>query len=134
MKNKKGVTILEIVIFILLVSIALIPLLSLFGNVLNRSAGQHTARSAGFLAQGMIEELTGADFSEINEDFVAQKETEFNERHLNFTASASVDYVQPDNFNLPVEPGVATDFKRIMVSVIWSGGKTEFVTIAANRQ
>ncbi len=134
MKNKNGITILEIVIFILLVSIALIPLLSLFGNVLNRSAGQHSARSAGFLAHGMIEELTGADFNEINEYFVSQKETEFNERHLNFTASASADYVQPDNFNLPVEPGAATDFKRIKVSVIWSGGKTELVTIVANRE
>ncbi len=129
MNDKRGFTIVEIVLFVVVISVALIPLLSVFGNVLHSSAGHHSVRVAAFLSQGLMEEVTGRNFYDI-ESFSLQ-EGELSERHKDFTAEVEVLYVQPEDFNLPAAD--ETDFKRIKVSVSWRDGTTELVTVMAGK-
>lgn len=123
----RGMTLIEVVLFILVVGIAVVPLVGVFGNVLHSSAGHQMARTAAFLGQGVLEEVTGREFEDIA-DFTIP-EGELSALHPGFRAEAVVFYTGPDDFNAPA--GGAADFKRVALSIIWSGGRAEFTTVAA---
>ncbi len=128
MKNE-GFTVIEVIILILVVGIALTPLISVFGNVLHSSAEHHSIRTATFLAQGLMEEVTGRDFEDIGS--FTLPEGALSSRHASFSASVEVWFVTMNDFNTQVED--LTDFKRIRVSVDWRDNSAELITIAARR-
>ncbi len=129
MNDKRGFTIVEVVLLVVIIAVALIPLLSVLGNVLHGSAGHYSIRVAAFLSQGLMEEVTGRNFEHI-ESFSLQ-EGELSRMHKDFTAEVEVVYVRPEDFNLPAAD--ETDFKRIKVSVSRRDRTTELVTVMAKK-
>ena len=123
--GKKGFTLIEVVIFVLLLGIALVPLIGVLGNALYSSAGHHAVRTATYLAQGVMEEVSGRDFEDI-ESF-ALGEGDLSPLYPNFTAEVEVRYVRAEDFNLPVES--ETDFKRVRIRVNMREENAEIVAI-----
>lgn len=126
LSGKNGFTLIEVVIFILLLGIALVPLIGVLGNALYSSAGHHAVRTATYLAQGLMEEVTGRDFEDI-ESFTLG-EGDLSPLHPGSAAEVDVSYVNAEDFNLPVE--AETDFKRVHISVTVLEESADIVAIA----
>lgn len=124
--GKKGFTLIEVVIFILLLGIALVPLIGVLGNALHSSAGHHAIRTATYLAQGLMEEVSGKNFEDI-ESFTLEG-SGLSTIHPGFAAEVDVRYVLPDDFNTPVES--PTDFKRIRIKINLGNNSADITAVS----
>jgi len=63
--NKRGMTLIEIVIVIVVLSIAMLPLLIMYSNVVSKSAEGQIVPMATLLAQDLIEEIESKYYDEV---------------------------------------------------------------------
>ncbi len=127
--NRSGFTLIEVVIFILVVAVAVVPLIAVFGNIIYSSSNHLYMRTGVFLAQGLMEEITGREFDLISSEVIP--EGRLCEDCGNFSAEIEVFFVRPDNLEMPSNQ--QTGLKRIAVRVKWDKNTVELVTLAARK-
>lgn len=149
--NKKGLSLIEIVIVIIVLGIALVPLLMTYANVANTGMQREAITIATSLAQTLMEEIESKRYDENTappwsatlgsetgetgratyndvDDFNGYSENPI-PNFGGYSLSVSVSYVQPGDLETPVV-GTTTDFKRIMVTVSHSkAGNVRLVSV-----
>ncbi len=63
--NKRGMTLIEIIIVIVVLSIAMLPLLVMYSNVVSKSAEGQFVPTAALLGQDLIEEIESKYYDEV---------------------------------------------------------------------
>ncbi|MFH1904929.1 MAG: prepilin-type N-terminal cleavage/methylation domain-containing protein [bacterium] len=147
MKNR-GMTLIEIIIVIVVLSIAMLPLLIMFSNVVAKSAEGQFVPTATLLGQDLIEEIeskrydentdppwtvtlgpeeaTRDDYDDVD-DFKGYSEDPIS-GYPNYSSSVDVYYVEPGDLNTEVTG--PTDFKKIIVTISHTQiGDIELVTV-----
>jgi MSHA pilin protein MshD len=159
-KSRQGVTLIETVAAILVMGLALPPLAGLFTEISNHSVDDLQQRVALSYAESLLEEIVSKEFEDPDEadgsfgteetdridyddidDFDGLSNSSlkrFNGSALDdysgFTRSVVVDNVSaadPDPAT-PLSDG-STEFKRIKVTVAWTGGKGGEITLSTLR-
>lgn len=131
MKTKKGFTLIELVVSMIVIGIAFYGLMSVLSDVTIKNTSGQELLKAGFLAEEVMEEMMmeGKDFSTEVLDVSLQS---FSAPFSGFSYSVDVEYVNSSNLNLSTTE--ATDYKRIEVTV--SGEAVSYpvtlVTVKAN--
>jgi len=112
MRNNRGLSYIEIIIFIVILGLAIPPLLIVTANIYNQSINMETMHVSTNLAQQKIEDTISQDFNAIASETTTNFPGQFNA----YQYKVDVDYVTPSDLENPavVTP---TDFKRIIVIV-----------------
>ena len=155
MKNH-GMTLIEIIIVIVVLSIAMLPLLVMYSNVVSKSAEGQIIPMATLLGQDLIEEIeskyydenedppswtekqflgtdtgesTRADFDDAD-DFKGYSENPIAD-YPNYSSSVEVYYVEPHDLDTEASIGAAEfrDFKKIIVTISCGEEEIELVTV-----
>jgi prepilin-type N-terminal cleavage/methylation domain-containing protein len=121
MKEKRAFTLIEVVLVIVVLGIALTPLCILVVQVVQKNVLSQAQATAVSLAEGEIERLTNARFSQVT----CEASTPFSGAFSGYSYSTDVDYVNSGDLNTSVgrpagcsgTPGTATNYKRIRLSV-----------------
>lgn len=174
LKNKKGFTLIELVIIIVIVALAIPPLMKMVSEGTQKSGDSELVSTATILAQDLMEEIKSKRWDENSpitggtivdasktyplgaeeasrtgyddvDDYDGLANNPPNDAHGNpindytgFTRSVNVIYVAEANLNtdnpgvLP-NPPVESDYKRIDVTVSWSTGSINLVTVVSNQ-
>ncbi|MFH1201291.1 MAG: type II secretion system protein [Candidatus Omnitrophota bacterium] len=144
-KRTKGVTLIELVIVILVLSIASLGLLSLFNQVIRSTVKQESMTVATQLARGLMEKLMLVDFYELRKPF---SDGGYDDRFCDLTTCSDSDWttdwksrgycynievksINPDYINAPTNNDLAdsaavvdfSNFLRVRVRV-WRQGAT----------
>lgn len=110
LKEKKGFTLIELIIVITLSSLFLLPLMFYLRNTVEHSGYSYIMGTASFLAQGKLEETVRQGV------LPSASSGSFNSPYDDYSYSVSWDYVDSTNLDLVVAPG-PTECKLITVSV-----------------
>lgn len=154
----QGLTLIEMVVVIIILSIAMLPILTMFGNVLNKAAESQIIPVATLLGQDLLEEIEARRYDEHIEppwtakkdlgeddgedssdkdtfddadDFIDWEEDPIS-GYPGYSSSVEVYYVEPDDLNTEaaIGPTGKTDFKKIIVKIFWRGEeKISLVTV-----
>lgn len=130
MKKNKGLSFIEIIIFITILGLAIPPLLNVAANVYNQSINMETMHIATNLANQKMEDVITKEFSSV----VSEPLTSFAGQFSTYQSQVSVNYVTPANLDATSGP-VPTRYKRIVVTVTNPGvtGQTiTFQTVVTN--
>ncbi|MFH1826669.1 MAG: type II secretion system protein [bacterium] len=110
-RNKNGFSLIELVITIVISSIALYSLLTVFMTATSRSVDQEALTVALSLANSKLEIISSLDFACVNDEAAAALTGQF----AGFTRAVAVDYVTAADLDTPqIGP---TDYKKITVAV-----------------
>ena len=156
--NKKGLSLIEIVLVIVILGIAMLPLLITYANVITRGMNREAISVAGSLAEELMEEIESKNYDNNPESPWTQKQnlgpdgTETRETFNDvddfegwsenpipgfsgYSSSVEVYYVKPKNLDdinpePPIGPTEYTDFKKIIVTVTHSqAGEIKLVSV-----
>jgi len=113
--QKRGFTLVEIIISIGIISIAFYTLISVFGDTTFKNVGSQQLLTAEFLAEQAMEEFT-AEGKDWNTDLISREATGFGGEFSDFYNRVNVVCVDLSDLNQPaaVQP---TNYKRIEVIV-----------------
>lgn len=112
LNRKRGFTIIETVLVILVLGISLTPLCILLVNVVQKNVLSGAQTTAVSLAEAEMERISSLRFSTV--DDIAQ--TTFPTPFTNYSYQVIVDYVDGNDLNTPVAG--PTDYKRVQVKII----------------
>lgn len=129
-RNNKGISIIELILFIVIMGLAVPPLFIAAANMYEQSINLESLHIAANLAQGRVEALKSRSFNNIVEEPATGFAAPFNR----FQYRVHVNYVNPSNLNLSVDPTV-TDYKRVQVMVedtAFLGREITFSTVVTN--
>jgi Tfp pilus assembly protein PilV len=126
-----GFTLIETVIFIIVLSIALTPLSIMLVNIAQQNIYSQAYSTAIALAEGEMERILNIPFSSIS----SETQTAFTSPFGVYRRQAIVDYVNPTDLNTAVAG--PTSYKRIRLLVdsstnILSGRTIELMSLATN--
>jgi len=125
--DKKGFTLVETLMTMVIMGIVLAPFSVLTVNVMVRNVRSQATATAVALAEAETERVTSLRFSLVNDEASASFTAPFN----GFTKEIVVDYVNPDALDTPVVG--PTDYKRIRVRVTSATADTiTLTTLVAN--
>ena len=120
MRNKRGLTLLEIIIILVVIGAAIPALLTAFARIVGTGANVKTMEVATNLASAKMEELIkDKKFA----DIVSISPTDFTGTFSDYSYQIVVEYVDGSDLNTPV--GSPTDFKRVKV-IVTRHGMTSF--------
>lgn len=146
--NRKGLTIIELVVVIVVLGLAIPPLLTMWANVAWRSAASEFLADSAFYAQTLMEEIKSKNFDEnASSPWSAALGPEGGETYPNYndvddfngytnspaagyTRSAAIDYVRLSGSTWTTSAS-ATDYKRIVVTISRASGHVIPVTLTA---
>lgn len=111
-KNNKGLTLIELVLSIVIIAICFIPVATMYQQVLSKIYRSRVVTIAGALAEEKMDEVSGKNFLNINDEGPASFSNPFGD----YSYEVVVHYVQPGNLNTSVDPTV-TDYKNIEVRI-----------------
>jgi len=112
MRNKRGLTLLEIIIIIAIIGLAVPAILTAFARLVATGADAKTVQIATNLAsQEMEQMIKGKKFVNI----VSAGQTDYTGDFSQYNYQIIVEYVNPSDLNTPVAG--PTDFKRVKVVV-----------------
>lgn len=174
LKNKKGFTLIELVIIIVIVALAIPPLIKMVSEGTQKSGDSELVSTAAILAQDLMEEikskrwdenspLAGGTIADASKTYPLGAEealrtgyddvddydglsnnpprdaqnNQIND-YTGFTRSVDVIYVAETNLDtenpgvLP-NPPVESNYKRIAITVAWSTGSVDLVTVVSNQ-
>lgn len=129
MKKKKGLSIIEVVLFITILGLSIPPLLIVTANLYSNSINLETMHVASNLSIQKIEDAIGKEFN----DLASEPPTNFGGQFSAYQYEVAVDYVSPDDLETPLES--ATNYKRVSVSVrdsAVSGRAITFTTVVTD--
>ena len=158
MKNH-GMTLIEIIIVIVVLSLAMLPLLTMYSNVVSKSAEGQIVPMATLLAQDLIEEIESKYYDEVQVagdgppwtekqnlgiDAGEAVRSDFNDAddfkgysedpiagYPSYSSSVDVYYVEPDDLDTEAVIGLTEfrDFKKIIVTISCGEEEIELVTV-----
>ena len=126
--SKKGITLIELIVVILILAIGISAILGLLGEIVRRVNVAEEIAIATFYAQEKMEEIKSKDFDEVDE---LEGEETLGEGYVR-TTSVEFAYLQDDSWITTEE---VTDYKLIRVSVSKEGSATQgvfLVTVISN--
>ncbi|HDN85679.1 MAG: hypothetical protein DRP81_05035 [Candidatus Omnitrophota bacterium] len=126
--SKKGITLIELIVVILILTIGISAMLGLLGETVRRVNVAEEIAIATFYAQEKMEEIKSKGFDEVDE---LEGEETLGEGYVR-TTSVEFAYLQDDSWITTEE---ATDYKLIRVSVSKEGSATQdvfLVTVISN--
>ena len=126
--SKKGITLIELIVVILILTIGISAMLGLLGETVRRVNVAEEIAIATFYAQEKMEEIKSKDFDEVDE---LEGEETLGEGYVR-TTSVEFAYLQDDDWITTEE---VTDYKLIRVSVSKEGSATQgvfLVTVISN--
>ena len=126
--SKKGITLIELIVVILILAIGISAILGLLGEIVRRVNVAEEIAIATFYAQEKMEEIKSKDFDEVDE---LEGEETLGEGYVR-TTSVEFAYLQDDDWITTEE---VTDYKLIRVSVSKEGSATQdvfLVTVISN--
>jgi Tfp pilus assembly protein PilV len=128
----KAFTLIETIIFIVVLGVALTPLSILVVNVTAQNTYSQAHATAVALAEGEMDRILNLSFSSINDE----AQTAFSAPYSVYRWQTIVDYVDPTDLNTPVDPAV-TNYKRVRIIVdsstnILLGNSIILTTVATN--
>ncbi|GEM_PF-2459526 len=126
--SKKGITLIELIVVILILAIGISAILGLLGETVRRVNVAEEIAIATFYAQEKMEEIKSKDFDEVDE---LEGEETLGEGYVR-TTSVEFAYLQDDDWITTEE---VTDYKLIRVSVSKEGSATQgvfLVTVISN--
>jgi len=109
--KKKGFTLIETVLVIIVLGIVLTPISILIVNVIGNNVRSQAWATAVALAEGEMERVTASRFSLVNDEASVSFSAPFNA----YTKEIVVDYVAASALDTPV--GGPTDYKRVQIKV-----------------
>jgi len=125
--NRKGFTLVETVMTMIILGIVLTPFSVLTTNVIARNVRSQASATAVALAESEMERVTSLRFSLVNDEALSSFSAPFN----GFTKEIAVDYVNPNALDTPVAG--PTDYKRIQIKVSSATADTiTLTTLVAN--
>ncbi len=119
-RTKKGVTLVELIVAIVVLAIAIAPLVVMVADIVRKHAQAETFYKAMVLGRDKMEEILAKEFDDISD--------ETDEPIAGYTRTVSVHYVDPDNpptsclngtqsYSLDCYVSSITDYKRVDVVV-----------------
>lgn len=114
--SQSGITLVELVIFIIVVAIVSMPLSVILKNTLSETVLPEHYTIASSLARKEVENVVNLQFSTITD--VA--ETSYTGNFSQYSYEISVDNVAGDDLNTPVADD-STDYKRVEITIKRSG-------------
>ncbi|MCD6228313.1 MAG: prepilin-type N-terminal cleavage/methylation domain-containing protein [Candidatus Omnitrophica bacterium] len=126
--SKKGITLIELIVVILILAIGISAMLGLLGETVRRVNVAEEIAIATFYAQEKMEEIKSKGFDEVDE---LEGEETLGEGYVR-TTSVEFAYLQDDSWITTEE---VTDYKLIRVSVSKEGSATQdvfLVTVISN--
>ncbi|MBI4126797.1 MAG: hypothetical protein HY465_04810 [Deltaproteobacteria bacterium] len=116
MKNHRGMTLIDMILTIVIVATAIPPLLIAYARLEERRLNLLPSSVATHLATDTMEGLVeGEEFDDVVDQVATAYAAPFND----YTSTVEVDYVDPLNLNISVDP-VVTDIKRVKVTVMYT--------------
>lgn len=115
MQNNKGLTLIELVLSIIIISICFLVLAMIYQQVLNNIYGTRVMSIASALAEEKTDDVFGKGYSGITN----QSSASFSSPFSDYTYEVVVNYVNDADLNTPVDPTV-TEYKRVEVRVTHS--------------
>ncbi len=116
MKKNRGMTLLEIIIVLAVLSVAIPAVLAAFARIVATGADASSVTVAANLSEFKMEEMIrGKRFA----DIVSVTETGFSGQFSSYNYEIDVDYVNPSDLDTPVTG--PTDFKRVRTVVTRDG-------------
>ncbi len=126
--KKRGFTLIEAMMVIVILGIALPPFTVVTMNVLQQNIYSQAQATAVALAEGELERATGTRFSLVTNEAVA---TAFSAPFSAYTHQWVVDYVNAGALDTPVAG--PTDYKRVKIQVANSiAGTVTITTLMTN--
>lgn len=111
MRKKRGFTLIEVIISIIILGVILTPFSAMVANIIRQNVYSQAQATAAALAEGELERVTNLRFSAVS----AEAPAAFSAPFSAYTHAVAVDYVASSDLNTPVVG--ATDYKRVQVSV-----------------
>lgn len=128
MIKKRGFTLVEIVISIVILAVVLTPFTVLVATIVRKNIYSQAQATAVALAEGEIERLTNMRFSAVDDEASAAFAAPFSA----YTHTAAVDYVNAGDLNTPVAG--PTNYKRVQITVDNSiSGTITLTTLVTNK-
>ena len=110
--SKRGFTLIELILSIVIIAIAFIPVSVIYQQVLSKVYVTRIISSANALAEGKMDEVLAQGFSGITNE----NETNFSSPFDSYSYEVEWHYVQPGSLNTSVDPTV-TGYKNVEVRV-----------------
>jgi len=111
--KKKGFTLIELVMTVVIASIAFYALLTVFINTTYQSVNLEALGMGLYLANGKLEELSNRSYGSITSEALSS----FGGNFSDFSGLVEVDYVTAEALDVPVVSTIES-YKRIKVIVI----------------
>lgn len=128
--SSRGLSLIELVIFIVIMGLAVPPLFIVAANIFEEHMNMEAMHVSTNLAQSKVEELKSKGFDAV----VNEGKTDFPGQFSSYEYQVTVNYVDGSDLDTPVDP-VTTNFKLVTVSVRnkgFLGTSVTFKTIIAN--
>jgi type II secretory pathway pseudopilin PulG len=111
MKKERGITLVGLIIFLVVIGIALPPLLMIAYNSVENSVNNEMMLNSTSLAAEKMDDLKTLSFANL-----ANTAGSFTATFSQYSFSVSVNYVSPPNYDTSVNP-TQTNYKRVEVTV-----------------
>lgn len=110
MRKNSGMTLIELIIVIVIVSICFFSIMSVFMQALNQNFTNEIKTTATFLAEEKMEEILYTDFDKLSEE-----EGQFSPPFSDYQYRITWDYVEKSDLDASVEG--STEYKNVKVYV-----------------
>lgn len=110
MRRNSGMTLIELIIVIVIVSICFFSIMSVFMQALNQNFTNEIKTTATFLAEEKMEEILYTDFDKLSEE-----EGQFSSPFSDYQYRITWDYVEKSDLDASVEG--STEYKNVKVYV-----------------
>lgn len=111
MNQKRGFTIVEVVISLLIIAVVMYASISIFITSSVKGVNVDIFTAAQTLAEDKLEEAMAKDFADVS----SEAQTSFSGDLSEYSHEITVNYVSVEALDVPVVP--ATDYKKINVSI-----------------
>ena len=126
--KKRGFTLIEVILSVVILAVVLTPFSLLVANVIRQNIYSQAQATAVSLAEGELDRITNMRFSAVDDE----ASVAFSAPFLAYTRAAAVDYVNADALDTPVAG--PTNYKRAQVSVNNAiSGTITLTTLVANK-
>lgn len=127
-KRKRGMTLIELVLSIIIIAVCLIPVSTMYNQVLSKIYKSRVMTTASALAEETMDQHLGKTFSGIANTVL----TSFSSPFSDYSYQVVVNYVEAANLNTSVDPTV-TQYKRVEVRITHSQiGTLRMVSLLTN--
>lgn len=127
-KNKKGMTLLELVLSIIIIAMCVLPLSVIYTQVLAKIYKSRVMTIASGLAEEKMDQATAKGYSGV----VNESSTNFSSPFSSYSSQVVVNYVNAADLNTSVDPTV-TEYKRVEVRVVHGEiGTAKMVSLLTN--